>query len=182
MTRYGLTSRLDYIVLGASSPFGRIDLGCDRSQEATLVAAPCDNVTPPQVGVTDDTNGAAAQNAFDKWLSTSSCLQQPTSDEARLFARSSVVAPDADFTFATPLTTYDCIDAATLNVVPGGGHYVHDALRANDPTASRFKASCAVSAPAPAAPACTGEEVFEDATMKQAAIEDMDQHCVALAR
>ena len=101
MTRYGLTSRLDYIVLGASSPIGRIDLGCDRSQEATLVAAPCDNVTPPQVGVTDDTNGAAAQNAFDKWLSTSSCLQQPTSDEARVSGESapSMLAFSASLVF-----------------------------------------------------------------------------------
>lgn len=70
-----------------------------------------------------------------------------------LYARSSVVALGADFTFPTPVTTYDCVDPATLNLVPGGGHFVHDALRAQDPTGAKWRGARVVNGVTAAAPA-----------------------------
>jgi hypothetical protein len=179
LTRYGLGARLDHVVLAASTPFGRIDVGCNPASKSTLVPAPCDNVTPPSVFVNFTNNMTSTNNAFNRWLSTSSCDVNPSADEMALYARSSVVAPGADFTFPTPVTTYDCVDPATLNVVPGAGHFVHDALRANDPTGAKWRGACVVNG---VNGTCSGESAFQDPALLQAATNELDGMCKPLAR
>lgn len=182
LLQYGRGAVLDYVLLSASSPFGRIDIGCDPSNATTQVPAPCDNfATPPMAWEYDDANGAGSTSAFNRWLSTTGCGAAPTSDEMALFARSSVLADGADLNIPTPVTTYDCVDAKTLNVVPGGGHFVHDALRANDPTGQKWKAQCVVTG-AGGNGTCKGEEVFQDPTMRATALADMEANCVPLQR
>ncbi|HTR51242.1 MAG TPA: hypothetical protein VMJ10_11085 [Kofleriaceae bacterium] len=184
LLQYGRGAALDYVILAASSPFGRIDIGCDANNAATQVPAPCDNfATPPMAWEYDDANGAGSTAAFNRWLSTTTCgaAGGPSADEAALFARSSVLADGADLDIATPVTTYDCVDAASLNVVPGGGHFVHDALRANDPTGAKWKGVCVVTG-AGGNGTCKGEEVFQDPTMRATAIADMETNCVPLQR
>ena len=126
-------------------------------------------------------NGTSTNNAFDRWLSTSSCDVNPSSDEMALYARSSVVATGADFTFPTPVTTYDCVDQPTLNVVPGAGHFVHDALRANDPTGAKWRGACVVTGTSGNG-TCTGEQAFEDPAILQTAVNELDGQCRPLAR
>jgi hypothetical protein len=179
LTRYGLGAQLDHVVLAASTPFGRIDVGCNPASKSTMVPAPCDNVTPPGVFVNFTNNNTTTDRAFNKWLSTSSCDVSPSADEVALYARSSVVAPGADFTFPTPVTTYDCVDQATLNVVPGAGHFVHDALRANDPAGAKWRGACAVNG---VNGTCTGEGAFQDPALLQAATSELDGQCRPLAR
>lgn len=181
LTRYGLGARLDHVVLAASTPFGRIDVGCNPQSRSVLVPGPCDNVTPPGVFVNFMNNHTTTNQAFDHWLSTSSCDVSPSADEMALYARSSVVAPGADFTFPTPVTTYDCVDQPTLNVVPGAGHFVHDALRANDPTGAKWRGVCAVTGTGGNGP-CTGEQAFADPPTLQAAVNELDGQCRPLAR
>jgi len=179
LTRYGLGAQLDHVVLAASTPFGRIDVGCDPASKTAMVPAPCDNVTPPAVFVNFTNNMTSTNNAFNRWLSTTSCDVNPSADEMALYARSSVVAAGADFTFPTPVTTYDCVDQPTLNVVPGAGHFVHDALRANDPTGAKWRGACVVNH---VNGTCTGEQVFEDPTILQTATNELDGQCRPLAR
>ncbi|HUJ57216.1 MAG TPA: hypothetical protein VLX92_01930 [Kofleriaceae bacterium] len=184
LTRYQLGDLLDYVVLQASTPFGRIDVGCDPTTKATLVPAPCDNLAtaPPQVFVNFTDGGTNTASVFNTWLSTSSCDVAPSADEMALYARSSIVGPGADFEFATPVTTYDCIDQVdkmAINVVPGAGHYVHDALRANDPTGAKWSGVCVVKG---TNGTCTDEEAFEDTPTAQAAVSDFEARCVPLVR
>jgi hypothetical protein len=184
LLQYGRGAVLDYVILAASSPFGRIDIGCDAANKTTLVPAPCDNVAAtPTVWEFDDANpmSPGSSPAFNRWLSTTGCGGTPTADEAALYARSSVLADGADLNIATPVTTYDCVDAKTLNVVPGGGHFVHEALRANDPTGAKWKGQCVITGTGGNG-TCTGESVFEDPTMQATAIADMEASCVPLQR
>jgi hypothetical protein len=187
LLQYGRGAALDYVILSASSPFGRIDIGCDATNASTLVAGPCDNVaTPPQVYEYDDANPTmpGSSSAFNRWLSTTTCgaAGGPSADEAALFARSSVLADGADLNIPTPVTTYDCVDQKTLNVVPGGGHFVHDVLRANDPTGAKWKGQCVITGTGGTGGTCTGEEVFDDPAMLATAVADMEANCVPLQR
>lgn len=179
LTRYGLGAQLDHVVLQASTPFGRIDVGCNPASRSTMGPAPCDNVTPPSVFVNFTNNNTTTDRAFNQWLSTTGCDASPSADELALYARSSVVATGADFTFPTPVTTYDCVDPATLNVVPGGGHFVHDALRAHDPAGAKWRGACVVNG---VNGSCTGEQAFADPTILQTAINELDGKCRPLAR
>src|SRR6202012_4666285 len=117
----------------------------------------------------DDANPSipGSTSAFNRWLSTTTCGAPggPSADAAALFARPRVLADGADLTIPTPVTTYDCVDQKTLNVVPGGGHFVHDALRANDPTGAKWKGQCVITGTGGTGGTCTGEEVFDDPTM-----------------
>jgi hypothetical protein len=73
----------------------------------------------------------------------------------------------------------NCVDPATLNVVPGGGHFVHDALRAHDPAGAKWRGACVVNG---VNGSCTGEQAFADPAILQTAIYELDGKCKPLAR
>jgi hypothetical protein len=178
LVHYGASAWFDFVQVSASTPFARIDIGCDPANAAATVPAACDNVAPPEVPVTYDANGADSDQALNTWFSTTSCDVAPTTDELAMFARNSIVSPGADLDFATPASAYVCVDAETVNIVPGMGHFLADALRANDPAGDRFAHQCVVDG---TNGACRGEGVFGDPVMALAAIDELDTRCVPLA-
>ncbi len=187
LAHYGLSSEIDYALLTASSPFGRVEVGCDPSYATTRVTPACQNVTAPDVplnydsaGSSTDPNGGAAP-ALDKWFSTQSCDSAPTADELALYARNSILSPGADFGFATPVSTYNCVDPKTVNVVPGLGQYVFAVVHASDPQSAKFKSECVVTGPSGNG-TCSGEGVLQDPTALATAVADLDSNCKVLTR
>lgn len=180
LVHYGASAWFDFVQVAASTPFGRIDIGCDPSLATTTVPAACDNQAPPQVPVNYNSNGASSDQALNMWFSSTACDASPTADDLAMFARNSIVSEGGAFDFATPVSAYVCVDAATVNIVPGMGHYMQDALEANDDAANRFKSLCVVNGVNGGT--CEREGVFEDATMRDAAIDELDSACVPLVR
>lgn len=177
LVHYGASQWFDFVQVAASTPFGRIDVGCDPSFASMTVAAACDNVAPPQVPENYNSNGAGADQALDTWFSSTACDAQPTADDLAMFARNSIVSPGGDFVFATPVSQYVCVDDNTVNVVPGMGHYLQEAFEANDDAGNRFKSLCVVNG---VNGSCTAEGVFGDDDMAAAAIDELDASCVPL--
>ncbi len=187
LAHYGLSSEIDYALLTASSPFGRVEVGCDPSYATTRIQPACQNVTAPDVplnydsaGSGTDPNGGAAP-ALDKWFSTQGCDAAPTADDLALYARNSILSPGADYGFATPVSTYDCVDPKTVNVVPGLGQYVFAAVHANDPQSVKFKSECVVTGPSGNG-TCSGEGALQDPTALANAVADLDTNCKVLTR
>lgn len=178
LAHYGMASKLDYVLTAASTPFSRFDVGCDPANAAMTVAAPCENVTtPPQVPLNYNSNGANSDMLVNRLFSTQSCDNNPTAAELAMFARESVLSPGADLGFRTHVAMYNCVDAATVNVVPGLGRAMYDAVKAVDPT--KVSARCVVTG-AGGNGTCTGEAVFADPTMAMTAVNDLDTGCVKL--
>jgi hypothetical protein len=175
LAHYGASAWLDFAQVGASTPFARIDIGCDPANATTTVPAACDNLdTSPEVPVTYDANGAMSHQALNAWFSTDACDAAPTPDDLAMFARNSIVSAGADLAFATPVSAYVCVDDATVNVVPGMGHYMQAAL-----TGDQFTSACVVNG---VNGTCQGEGVFTDPAMRDAAIAELDAACVPLDR
>jgi hypothetical protein len=171
LAHYGASAWLDFAQVGASTPFARIDIGCDPANASTTVPAACDNLdSSPQVPVTYDANGAMSHLALNTWFSTDTCDGTPSPDDLAMFARNSILSPGANLDFATPVSAYVCVDDATVNVVPGMGHYLQEALLAD-----RFTSSCVVNG---TNGTCQGEGVFSDPDMRDAAIAELDASCV----
>jgi hypothetical protein len=185
LLHYGGWRVIDFAMLTASSPFGRVDVGCDPSQAEATIQPTCNNfATPPAVTVYDDFHPPGSSSLFNTWFSTNSCdslSTSPTADDLAMWGRNSVVSPGGNFDIPTPVTTWDCIDLPSINVVPGGGTYVFNALHANDPGFDRFTYECVVTGDGGNG-VCSGENVFEDPNAAQTATNQFVASCVVLAR
>jgi hypothetical protein len=182
LLHYGLGSELDYALISASTPFARIDIGCDPSYAGQTVAATCSNVaSPPQVPQQYNVPTNGPTRFINGWSSTTTCNDAPSTDELAYWKRNSIVSDDAIYDIPTQVVTYDCVDVVggTVNLVPGMNTYLYVPLRGVDPSAARFKALCVVNG---TNGSCGGESVFADPTMAAAAQADLEQNCKLLAR
>lgn len=176
LLHYGLSDIFDHVVVTASTPFGRIDIGCNPAYSTATVAAPCSNLaTNPQVPEQYDSNHNPQAASIDDWSSTTSCDGSPSTDELDYWARNSLVSPGAAYIFPTSVSTYDCVNMQNINVVPGMNAYLFDQL-----SGSQFKTACVLNG---TNGSCSGEDALGDAGMlRPMATTDMEQGCTPLAR
>jgi hypothetical protein len=182
LLHYGLSADFDYAGVTASTPYGRIDIGCNPANAKTMIATPCANLaTDPQVPEQYDSNESTHASLINDWSSTTSCDGDPSKDELDYWQRTSIVSPGATYDIPTPVTSYDCIDPSNVDVVPGMNAYVFAELQKVDPKGARFVPKCVLGEGEGGA--CSGEIALDDAGMLQeTAVLDMENNCVPIAR
>jgi hypothetical protein len=159
LAHYGLEDVLDFALISAGPPYGRIDYGCAPS---AYTGAPPD-VCPelPAAGF----SYSGSRVAVDLWENTSTCGEPspPDADVAR-WAADSVVSPGADFDHpSTPVSAWFC--ANKPNETPGLGTFWLSQL-------TSMKTVTCVS------DQCTGEAVFANPTALTDMVSAMTQGCV----
>jgi hypothetical protein len=180
LLHYGLSTDFDFVGVTASTPYARIDIGCNPANASATVATPCSNLPEnPEVPEQYDSNRSTQASLIDDWSGTTSCDVSPSAEELAYWKRTSIVSPGATYDIPTPVTSYDCINPANVDVVPGMNAYLYAELRTVDPTGARFQASCTLDG---TNGSCMGEMAWVDGgALLGAAISDMEEKCVPIA-
>jgi hypothetical protein len=181
LLHYGLSDAFDYAAVSASTPYARIDVGCNPANASAMVATPCSNLSSdPEVPEQYDSRDNTQVTSIDDWTSTSSCDIDPSADELAYWKRTSIISPGATYDIPTPVTSYDCIDSANVDVVPGMNAYLYAELRTVDPKGARFRALCTLDG---TNGSCSGEVAWVDGgALLRTAISDMEEKCMPIAR
>jgi hypothetical protein len=182
LLHYGLDAAFDYVGVAASTPYGRIDIGCNPERAHSTIATPCENLPEdPLVPEQYDSNHSPHANLIDDWSSTQSCDVAPSREDLAYWRRNSIVSTGASYDIATPVTSYDCIDPSNVDIEPGMNAYLFAELAKVDPKATRFQPLCVLDGSGGAA--CSGEAALGDAGMlQQTAVLDMEKKCVPIER
>ncbi len=163
MAHYGLGDTLDYALLTAGSPFGRIDYGCAPSTYAGPPITMCPGAPTPIA------NAPIAYVTFavpllNKIEGTSTCAGSPNPQELARFAADSVVSPGAIYDYPkTPLSFFYCGNAP--NETAGLGWFYNSRIT------STKEIQCV-------AGKCSGEDVYSDPPTLAAIVDGMSASCV----
>jgi hypothetical protein len=180
LLHYGLSVDFDYVGMSASTPYARVDVGCDPASATKMIATPCSNLaSDPMVPQQYDANDTMHAALIDQWSSTSSCDGTPSPDELAYWKRNSIVSTGATYDIPTPVTTYDCIDPANVDDIPGMNALLFAQLRVVDPTGARFKSTCTLDG---TNGTCSGELALDGGALQLSAIDDMEKGCLPIKR
>lgn len=185
MTHYGEgDSKLDHVIVLATTPFGRIDLGCDSTTPAMATVCPSVTISPVY-------NSAVAP-AVGNWTHDTHCGNaSPPASSTSAWQAQSIVSPGEQTAFTkTSLSAFFCQNNPNGTIAQGtlvfGGSNENltmtlpNAFYNQDGTV-RCAAGVACDPEivcAPLTSSCSGEAVYTDPTMKAEIISDMQNNCI----
>jgi hypothetical protein len=165
LAHYGLGDTLDFGMMTAGPPFGRIDYGCAQQSYTGPAITECPGAMTPIQNAPIAYGTAAAGPLVNMAEGTTTCGTGPASpaDLAR-WAADSVVSPGASYDYPrTPVSFWYC--GNTPNETTGLGWFYNSQI-----TSSR-EVNCV-------AGMCQGEEVYADPPTLSAIEQELSQRCM----
>jgi hypothetical protein len=164
LSHYGLGDTLDFAMLSAGPPFGRIDVGCAPSTYTGGAITECPGAPVPIANAPISYDPGFAGPFLNMIEGTTTCLGTPSAADVAHWAADSVVSPGASYDYPqTPVSAWYCGNKP--NETTGLGYLYHSQIT------SAKDVHCVGGA-------CSGEDVYADAPTVTAMVQALAAGCV----